>query len=70
MFRVFRVFKVFKVFRVFRVFSVFRVFKVKDILECRRGEPGGGPKMAKIQYGVKPDIFKRAAQKRPKFNMV
>ena len=25
----------------------------------------GGPKMAKIQYGMKPDIFKRAAQKWP-----
>ena len=29
----------------------------------------GGPKMAKIQHGVKPDIFKRAAPKWPKFNM-
>ena len=24
---------------------------------------GGGPKMARISGGVKPDIFKRAAQK-------
>ena len=55
------------VFGVFRAFGVFGVFKVNDILEGQKGDKGGGPKMAKIQYGVKPDIFKRAAQKWPKF---
>ena len=53
----------------FRVFGVFRVFTVKNIWEGQKGDQGGGPKMVKIQCGVKPDIFKRAAQKRPKFNM-
>ncbi len=31
-------------------------------------DQGGGPKMAKISGGVKPDIFKRAAQKWPKIS--
>ena len=48
------------------VFGV-SVFKVIDILEGQKGDQGGGPKMAKIQYGLKPDIFKRAAQKCSKF---
>ena len=43
-------------------------FRVNDILEGQKGDQGGSPKMAKIQYGVKPDICKRAAQKRPKIN--
>ena len=44
----------FRVFlRVFRVFKVFKVFKVNDIWEGQKGDQGGGPKMAKIQYGVK-----------------
>ena len=43
------------------------VFEVNDILEGQTGDQGGGHKMAKIQYGVNPDIFKRAAQKWPKF---
>ena len=47
----------------------FRVFRVDDILEGQKGDQGGSPKMAKIQHGVKPDIFKRAAQKRPKFSV-
>ena len=51
------------------VFGCFGVFLVNDILEGQKGDQGGGPKMAKIQYGVKPDVIKRAAQKRPKFNM-
>ena len=33
-------------------------FRVDDILESQKGDQGGGPKLAKIQYGVKPDIFK------------
>ena len=37
---------------------VFRVFKVNDIWERQKGDQGGGPKMAEIQYGVKLDIFK------------
>ena len=45
------------------------MFRVDDILEGQKGDQGGGPKLAKIQYGVKPDIFKRAAQKRPKFSV-
>ena len=49
---------------------MFRVFRVDDILEGQKGEQGGGPKSAKIQYGAKPDIFKRAAQKKkPKFSV-
>ena len=43
------------------------MFKLNDFLESQKGDQGGGPKMAKIQYGVKPDIFKRTAQKWPKF---
>ena len=57
----------FRWFRVLRVLRVFRVFKVNDIWEGQKGDQGGGPKMAKIQYGEKPDIFKWAAQKWPKF---
>ena len=53
----------------FTVFRVFRVFRYDDILEGQKGDPGGGPKLAKIQYGVKPDIFKRAAQKRATFSV-
>ena len=41
------------------------MFRVGDILEGQKGDQGVGPKLAKIQYGVKPDIFKRAAQKWP-----
>ena len=37
---------------------VFRVFRVDDILEGQKGDQEGGPKLSKIQYGVKPDIFK------------
>ena len=37
-------------------------FRVNDISEGQQGDRGGDQKMAKIQYGVKPDIFKRAAQ--------
>ena len=52
-------------FRVFQgVSGCFRVFRVDDILEGQKGDQGGGPKLAKIQYGVKPDIFKRAAPKK------
>ena len=43
------------------------VCRVTDILEGQKGDQGGGPKMAKIQYGLKPDIKKRAVQKRPIF---
>ena len=32
--------------------------RVTDILDGQKGDRGGGPKMAKIQYGVKPDLFK------------
>ena len=45
------------------------MFRVNDIVEGQKGDQGGGPKMAKIQLEVKPDIFQRAAQERPKFNM-
>ena len=38
--------------------QVFRVFEVNDIWEGQKGDKGGSPKKAKIQYGVKPDIFK------------
>ena len=31
----------------------FRVFRVDDILEGQKGDQGGGPKLAKIQFGVK-----------------
>ena len=41
------------------------MFGVNDILEGQKGDQGGGPKMAIIQNGVKPDIFERAAQKWP-----
>ena len=47
-------------FRVFMVFGVFEVFEVSVIWEGQKGDKGGGPKMAKIQYGVKPDSFKYA----------
>ncbi len=43
------------------------MFTCHDISENQKGDQGGGPKMAKISGGVKPDIFKRAAQKWPKF---
>ena len=33
------------------------VFRVIDIFEGQKGDQRGGPKMAKIQHGVKPDIF-------------
>ena len=36
------------------------MFRVDDILEGQKGDQGGGPKMAKIQYGVKLDTFKYA----------
>ena len=45
---------------------MFRCFSDNDILEGQKGDQGGATKMAKIQHGVKLDIFKRAAQKRPK----
>ena len=45
------------------------MFRVDDILEGQKGDQGGCPKLAKIQFGVKPDIFKRAAQKRPNFSV-
>ena len=51
----------------FRVFRVFKVLRVDDILEGQKGDQGGGPKLAKFQFGVKPDISKRAAQKRQNF---
>ena len=35
------------------------VFRVHDILDGQKGDQGG-PKMAKIHHGVKPDIFKTA----------
>ena len=57
-------------FRLFR-FQVFGFrhlgLRVNDFLEGQKGDQGGGPNMAKLQYVVKPDIFKRAAQKWPKF---
>ena len=31
--------------------------RVDDILEGQKGDQGGGPTMAKTQYGVIPDIF-------------
>ena len=34
------------------------MLRVDDILEGQEGDPGGGPKKAKIQYGVLPGIFK------------
>ena len=43
-------------FGVFRVWGV-SVFWVNHIVEGQ-GDQGGGPKVAKIQYGVKPDILK------------
>ena len=45
------------------------VFRVDDILEGQKGDQGGAQKMAKIQHGVKPDIFKRAAQKCAQFRV-
>ena len=36
------------------------MFEVNDILEGQKGDQAGGPKMAKIQHGVKPDIFEIA----------
>ena len=45
------------------VWVFFRCLRVHDISEDQKGDQGGGPKMAKISGGVKPDIFKRAAQK-------
>ena len=44
----------------FRVCRVFRVVGVDDMLEGGKGDQGGGQKLAKIQYRVKPDIFKYA----------
>ena len=38
---------------------MFRVFTCHDISENQKGDQGGGPKMAKISGGVKPDIIKR-----------
>ena len=38
------------------------MFRVDDILEGQKGDQGGGPKLAKIQCGVKPNIIKRATQ--------
>ena len=35
-----------------RVLGV-QVFRVVDIFEGQKGDQGGGPKMAKIQHGVK-----------------
>ena len=29
------------------------VFRVDDILEGQKGDQGGAPKLAKIQYGIK-----------------
>ena len=29
------------------------MFRVNDILDSQKGDQGGGPKMAKFQYGVK-----------------
>ena len=46
-----------------------QVFTCHDISEDQKGDQGGGPKMAKISGGVKPDIFKRATQKWPQLNM-
>ena len=43
------------------------MFTCHEISEDQKGDQGGGPKMAKISGGVKPDIFKRAAQKWPNF---
>ena len=34
------------------------MFTCHDISENQKGDQGGGPKMAKISGGVKPDIFK------------
>ena len=34
------------------------MFTCHDISEDHQGDQGGGPKMAKISGGVKPDIFK------------
>ena len=61
-------FRCFGVLGVLGVSSVW-VFKVRDILEGQQGDQGGSPKMAKIQHGVRPDIFKRAVQKRPEFSV-
>ena len=39
--------------------SCVQVFRVNDILDGQKGDQGGGPKkLAKIQHGVKQDIFK------------
>ena len=43
------------------------MFRVDDIFEGQKGDQGGDPKMAKIQYGVKLDTFQRTAQKQSKF---
>ncbi len=45
----------------FRVFRVFKCSRVMTFRKDQKGDQGGGPKMAKMG-GVKPDIFKRAAQ--------
>ena len=50
------------VFRVFRVFRGFRgclgCLGLMTFWKVKKGDQGGGPKKAKIQYGAKPDIFK------------
>ena len=46
----------------FRVFRVFKCSRVMTFRKIKRVTKVGGPKMAKISGGVKPDIFKRAAQ--------
>ncbi len=48
---------------VFGVWVFFRCSRVHDNSEDQKGDQRGGPKMAKNSGGVKPDIFKRAAQK-------
>ena len=69
--------QVFTWFRVFKCLGV-QVFKCLGCLGCLgccvqvftcHDIPGGSPKMAKISGRVKPDIFKRAAQKWPKFRV-
>ena len=50
--------KAFKALNALKAFKAFWVFQVGDILEGQKGDQGGGPKMAKIQYGAKPDIFR------------
>ena len=56
--QVFRWFRCVHVFMCFGVLVFVQVFTCHDISEDQKGDQGGGPKMAQIEHGVKPDICK------------